>query len=274
MKTCLVIGAKGFIGSAVAAEAAARGYCVTAVDLDNYQELKGAEADLLINAAGNSRKFIDDQDPVKGYELSVTSVMNVLHDFRFKFYVQLSSGAIYPDEGSPHKNSEETPLQTSEMTRYGFHKWLAEQLVRHYAPKHLIVRMGGFVGPGLKKNALFDLLTGGPLFVHPDSEFQYMDTRDLAKAVFALCEGAAGKETLFNLSARGTVSVRQAAGWAGRELPEEAFKRSRTRAELNVDKAARIVTLPETGETVRRFIEEFRRQESEAGIQTSGDRVR
>ncbi len=256
MKTCLVIGAKGFIGSAVAAEAAARGYAVTAVDLDNYQESKGAEAGLLINAAGNSRKFIDDQDPVKGYELSVTSVMNVLHDFRFKFYVQLSSGAVYPDEGNPHKNSEETVLQPSEMTRYGFHKWLAEQLVQHYAPKHLIVRMGGFVGPGLKKNAMFDLLTGGPLFVHPDSEFQYMDTRDLAKAVFELCEGAAGKETLFNLSACGTVSVRQAAAWAGRELPEESSARPKVRAELNVDKAARLITLPKTGDAVKRFIQE------------------
>jgi nucleoside-diphosphate-sugar epimerase len=256
MKTCLVIGAKGFIGSAVTAEAAARGYTVSAVDIDNYKDFQGSEADLLINAAGNSRKFIDDQDPVKGYKLSVASVMQILHDFRFKSYIHLSSGAVYPDEGHPQKNGEETPLQPSKMTRYGFHKWLAEQLVQHYAPKHLIVRMGGFVGPGLKKNALFDLLTGDPLFVHPDSEFQYMDTRDLAKAVFTLYEGAAGNETLFNLSAHGTVSVRQAAAWAGRQLPEESLSRPKVRAELNVDKAVRIITLPETAETVRRFIQE------------------
>jgi nucleoside-diphosphate-sugar epimerase len=266
MKRCLIIGAKGFIGSAVTAEAAACGYAVTGVDLDNYQEARGAETDLLINAAGNSRKFIDDQDPAKGYELSVTSVMNVLHDFRFSFYAQLSSGAVYPDEGRPLHNAEETLLHPSQMTRYGFHKWLAEQLVRRYAPRHLIVRMGGFVGPGLKKNALFDLLTGGPLFVHPDSEFQYMDTRDLARAVFELCEGAAGKETLFNLSARGTVSVRQAAEWANIHIADEATTRPKVRAELNVDKVAQIITLPETGDTVRRFIEEFRRQES-------GDRI-
>jgi nucleoside-diphosphate-sugar epimerase len=256
MKTCLIIGAKGFIGSAVAAEAMARGYAVTAVDLDNCKEFQGLETDLLINAAGNSRKYIDDQDPVKGYELSVTSVMRALHDFRCKFYVQLSSGAVYSREDDPQKNSEATPLQPAAMTRYGFHKWLAEQLVPHYAPKHLIIRMGGFVGPGLKKNALFDLLTGGPLFVHPDSEFQYMDTRDLAKALFELCERAAGTETLFNLSARGTISVRQAAVWAGRELPEESWRHPVIRAELNVDKAAQIITLPETGETVRRFIKE------------------
>ena len=186
MKTCLVVGAKGFIGSAIAAEAAARGYALTAVDLKNYAECRGTEAELLINAAGNSRKFIDDQDPVRGFELSVTSVMNALRDFRYGVYVQLSSGAIYPREDDPRLNREDAPLPPADMSRYGFHKWLAEQLVRHYAPRHLILRLGGFVGPGLRKNAVYDLLAGRPLFVHPDSEFQYMDVRDLARAVLDL----------------------------------------------------------------------------------------
>jgi nucleoside-diphosphate-sugar epimerase len=256
MKTCLVIGAKGFIGSAVAAEAKARGYAVSAVDLDNYEDFRGQGADLLINATGNARKFIDNQDALKGFELSVTPVMNVLQDFRCGVFIQLSSGAIYPDEGHPCANSEETPILPARMTHYGFHKWLAEKLVEHHAPQHLLVRMGGFVGPGLKKNALYDLLTGGPLYVHPDSQFQYMDTRDLARSLFELCEGAAGEETLFNLSARGTVSVRQAAAWADRALPEESAGHPVVRAELNVERVAQVVALPETGETVRRFIQE------------------
>lgn len=256
MKTCLVIGARGFLGSAIAAGAAARGYAVTAVDTHNYESLRGSNADLLINAAGNSSKFIDDQDPARGYELSVTSVLHVLHDFRFAFYVQLSSGAIYPHENDPLQNSETTPLHPAEMSGYGLHKWLAEQLVQHYAPRHLILRMGGFVGPGIRKNALFDLLTHRPLFVHPDSEFQYMDTRDLARSVFDLYEGKHSPASLLNFSSTGTVSIRQAAAWAGISLPEDAAGRPCVRSELNVEKAARMIALPETRETVRRFIEE------------------
>lgn len=256
MKTCIVVGAKGFIGSALAAEAAARGYAVTAVDLDNYAECRGTEADLLINAAGNSRKFIDARDPVKGFELSVTSVMHALHDFRYGFYVQLSSGAIYPHEDDPRLNGEDAPLPLSEMTGYGFHKWMAEQLVRHFAPRHLILRMGGFVGPGLRKNAMFDLLTQRPLFVHPDSEFQYMDTRELARCVFRLYEEDSSPAPILNLSSTGTVSVRQAAEWAGRELPADAQTHPKVRAELNVDNAARRIALPTTRETVRQFIRE------------------
>ncbi len=261
MKTCLVIGAKGFIGSAVSAEAMARGYAVSPVDLDNYKAAKGMKADLLINAAGNSRKFVDDQYPMKGYELSATSVMQTLHDFHYAFYIQLSSGAIYPREDDPHQNSEMTPLSPATMSRYGFHKWLAEQLVQHYAPRHLIVRLGGFVGPGLKKNAVYDLLSGNPLFVHPNSEFQYMDTRDLGKAIFELYEGTADSAMLLNLSAKGTVSIRQIAGWAGIKLPKEAFDCPIVRAELNVNKAAQILTLPETRETVCQFIEQIQKGE-------------
>jgi len=261
MKTCLVIGAKGFIGSAIAAEAAVRGFEILAIARDNYEAAKGATADLLINAGGNSRKFIDDQDPVKGYELSVTSVMRLLQDFRFKKFVHLSSGAIYPDEGNPANNKEDTRLDPAAMSRYGFHKWLAEQLVRKYASDHLIVRMGGFVGPGLKKNAIYDLLRGGPLFVHPDSAFQYMDTRDLARLVFELADGKSSHERLINLSATGTISIREAAKLAGREISPDALSRPVVRAELNVDKAAGLVKLPTTMETVQQFIGQFRKDE-------------
>ena len=257
MKTCLVVGAQGFIGSALAAEAAARGYALTAVDLDNYAECRGTEADLLINAAGNSRKFIDERDPVKGYELSVASVMHVLHDFRYGVYVQLSSGAIYPREDDPRLNREDAPLPPADMSRYGFHKWLAEQLVRQYAPRHLILRMGGFVGPRLRKNAVYDLLAGRPLFVHPDSEFQYMDTRDLARAVFALAERPDVPPSPLNVSALGVASVRQIAEWAGVSVPPDADRQPRTRAELNVERAGQLLPLPDTATTLRTFIREI-----------------
>lgn len=256
MKTCLVTGAKGFIGSAIAAEAERLGFEVIAVDLDNYEQLRGSKADILVNAAGNSRKFIDDKDPARGFELSVTSVMRIMLDFKFERFVHLSSGAVYPNEGNPSLNAEKAEINPSQMTCYGFHKWLAEQVVRHYAPRHLIIRMGGFVGPGLRKNAVFDILTGGQLFVHPDSEFQYMDTRDLARLVFDLADGAAGNETLFNLSSAGSVPVRRIAEWAGYKLTRDPLVCPKVRAELNVEKAVRALALPETGETVRRFIEE------------------
>lgn len=258
MPRCLVIGAQGFVGSALAAEAVRRGYEVVAVGRGNYDAVKGQSADLLVNAGGNSRKYLDERNPAEGFARSVASVLQVLQDFRFGRYVQISSGAVYPREDDPALNGEDEPLAPEQMTRYGFHKWLAELLVRHYAADHLIFRVGGCVGPGLRKNALYDLLAGAPWFVHPASEFQFMDTRDLARAVFQLHESGLAAGTVLNLSTRGTVSIRQAAEWAGVPLSAEARARPRIRAELNVERAARLLPLPETAETVRRFIREVR----------------
>ncbi|NCA83232.1 MAG: SDR family oxidoreductase [Opitutae bacterium] len=257
MPRCIVIGAKGFIGSAVAAEAARRGYAVVPVDRANYGECAGQSADLLIQAGGNSRKHLDERNPAEGFALSVESVRQVLLDFHPRHFVHVSSGAVYPHEEDPARNREDAPLAPGGMTHYGFHKWLAEQLVRHYAADHLILRVGGCVGPGLRKNALYDLLSGGPSFVHPDSEFQYMDTRDLASAVFQLHEIGLASGTVLNLSARGTVSIRQAAAWAGVALSAAAGL-PRRRVELDVGRAAALVPIPETADVVRRFIREVR----------------
>lgn len=256
MARCIVIGASGFIGAAVAAEAARRGYETVPVDRAHYEDFKGQAADLLVHAAGNARKPLDERDPAAGFARTVAAIVPVLLDFRPRRFIHLSSGAVYPHEGDPARSREDAPLAPERMTRYGFHKWLAEQLVRHYAPDHLIFRLGGGVGPGLRKNALYDLLTGGPLFVHPDSEFQYMDVRDVAAAIFQLHESGLAAGTVLNLSARGAVSIRQAAEWAGRTLPADAGKLPRCRAELNVERAAALLPLLETAEVVRKFIRE------------------
>ena len=264
MRTCIVIGAKGFIGSAVAREAAGRGGDVLGGDLDNYAAAKGAEAELLVYAGGNARKYVDERDPAEGFDLSVRGLQRVATDFRYDFFLHLSSGAVYPDEGRPEANGEETELRPERMTRYGFHKWLAEQVTRHYAARRLIVRMGGFVGPGLKKNAVRDVLGGGELWVHPDSKFQFMDTRDLAR--IALDLAAAGTEAdALNLSGEGTVSVREIAAMAGRELRAEDFEKPKVRAELNLEKARRLAALPGSAESVRRFVEEVRAGKARLG---------
>ena len=256
-KKCIIIGAAGFIGSAITNEASTRGLDVAPVTRGNYDALRGTQADCLINAAGNSRKFVDTRDPVLGFEQTVNTTMRLMHDFSFKFFVHLSSGAVYPHEDDPAQNSEDTTLLPGEMSNYGFHKWLAERLALKYAPRHLILRMGGFVGPGLKKNAVFDLLSGAPLHVHPDSELQFMDTRDLAKALFDLISLPAqptATNQIFNISARGTVTVRQIAQWAGKKIPDVAKTKLRIRAELNVDKITAILNLPRTDETLQAFI--------------------
>ena len=252
--TCLVIGASGFLGSALCAEANARGYDLAPVTRATYPSAVGAAPDLLFFAAGNSKKYLDDRDPVLAFDLTVAAVRRAIADFRPRRFVLLSSGTVYPCESDPACNTETAPIDPAAIpTRYGFHKRLAELLVLRDAPSPLVLRLGGFVGPGLVKNAVRDILTRGPLFMHPDSALQFMHTRDFARAAFALAEMPSPPPVL-NLSALGTVPVSEIAAWAGYAIPPEAATRPLVRAELNLSLASSLLPLPSTEPTVRDFV--------------------
>jgi len=257
-RTCLVLGARGFVGSAIAAEAARRGWAVLAVDKDEYDAAVGSACDLLVNANGNSRKYLAAQDPKLEFDLSVRSVERSLHDFRADVYVHLSTIDVYADASSPATTAEDAPIDPARLSPYGFHKWLAERLVEHDAPRWLILRMGGFVGPRLWKNSIHDLLAGVPLRVHPDSEYQYLDTRELARIVFDLvAAGALGMR--LNACGAGTVALREVASWIpGCDLSALPAGLPVERYEASTDRLAALRAVPPTRDMVRAFLDECR----------------
>jgi len=256
-KTCLVLGAKGFVGSAVAAEALRREWRLIAVDKDDYALATGARCDLLINANGNSKKYLAAADPKLEFDLSVRSVEQSLHDFAFDRYVHLSSIDVYNDPSSPGTSGEDAAIDPARLTPYGFHKWLAERLVDHGAPRRLILRMGGFVGPGLWKNSIHDLLSGSPLRVHPDSAYQYLDTRELARIVFDLIDLDPADRPV-NVCGDGVVTPREAAGWIPgldpAALPSDG---PQERYEVSIRRLLALRPgVPASRDTVRAFIRE------------------
>lgn len=252
--SCLVIGGRGFVGSAITAEAVARGYKVIVVEKDNYESHVGAAADIVIDANGNSKKFLAKQDPKLEFDLSVRSVVRSLHDFHAGLYVFLSTIDVYPNVSQPSANREDVPIEPRSLTPYGFHKYLAECLVRYYAPKWLIFRMGGFVGPGLWKNSIYDLLKGHPLRVHPNSRYQYLHTRDLARMVLDIA-GRSRENDIFNIAGEGTISLREVAAFIpSASIAPENSTLPCEHYEVNTDKIKAHAPLPRTVETVRAFV--------------------
>ena len=253
-QTCLVLGGKGFVGRAIVEGAHRNGYAVVVVDKDNYEAARGTACDLLINANGNSKKFLARENPSLEFDLSVRSVQYSIHDFPAKRYVHLSTMDVYPDVSDPNLNHEEITIDTSRQSPYGFHKYLAEQLVRHYANNWLIFRMAGFVGQGLWKNPIFDLLNNIPLRVHPDSKYQYLNTRDLAGAIFEIVQKSFSHE-VFNITGQGVISLREvSSSITGHLLDPSLDTLPQERYEMNVDKISRYVRIPRTQDTVSNFV--------------------
>lgn len=247
-----VIGGNGFVGSAYVRLLQAAGADVTVITRANYADYVGAACDLLINANGNSKKFLSKEDPKRDFLESVTSVRNSLVDFKFNTYVFLSTSDVYADCSQPGLTREDTVLDVAAQSPYGFHKYLAEQCVTHAAKRWLIIRQGGFVGTGLKKNAVFDVLYGDKLWVHPDSRFQFIDTDISAQLVLRLVQQGVCNRVL-NLTARGTVSVAEIMEWAGRQVPVSGGAVPVT-YEISTDAAAALVELPDSRTCVETFV--------------------
>jgi nucleoside-diphosphate-sugar epimerase len=247
-----VIGGNGFVGSAFGRVCAAAGLEYAVITRQNYDEYCGKACSVLVNANGNSKKFLSNEQPLTDFDLSVRSVRASLIDFKFDTYVMLSSCDVYPDCSTPGTTREDDPIDVSKQSRYGFHKYLAEQCVRHAAPRHLVFRMGGFVGPGLRKNAIYDILTGGPLWLHPDSELQFLPTDELARAVLRMVDDGVTNDT-FNVCGRGTVRLAEVVRLFGRDVPFKSGAPT-VRYEIGLDKVSRHVTLPDTRSSVTTFV--------------------
>ena len=253
-----IIGAEGFVGSAFVRQLKSRGdielVCVTR---SNYDQFDGKHSDVVIEAACNSKKFLADENPLAEFEASVTHRLKTLLQFPAALHVHISSVDVYSDLTSPETTREEFSLIDLQQTsRYGVHKMLAEQLVEHYAQRWVILRLAGMVGPGLRKNPVFDIVNGRPLRVHPDSRYQYMNTEDVARIGWGLVEkGIVGE--IFNVCGAGLISMREIAKLAGKEmdlsaLPKDAAPRI---VEADNSKLGRLFELPKTTETVRRFLQ-------------------
>lgn len=251
-----LIGANGFVGSAFARLLQARpDVQLVRVTRGNFDSVPAAPSDIVIEAACNSKKFLAAENPAAEFELSVTHRLKTLLRFPAVLQVHVSSVDVYGDLTSPATTREDSPVDFSKISRYGFHKLLAEQLVRHYAPRWLILRLAGMVGPGLRKNPVFDILNGLPLRVHPDSRYQYVPTDDVARIAWSLIERNAAGE-IYNVCGDGTVTMREIARLAGRELNLSDLPQNSTPriVEASNDKIRKLFSIPKTADSICAFV--------------------
>jgi nucleoside-diphosphate-sugar epimerase len=247
-----IIGGNGFVGSAFARYCRRNELPHAIIGHENYSDFVGRHCDLLVNANGNSKKSRSRERPLDEFDESVRSVRASLVDFPTDAYVYLSTCDVYSDCSSPRTTSEEGRLDVVSQSPYGFHKYLAEQCVRHAGAHWLILRLGGLVGPGLKKNAIFDILRGGPLWLNPASELQYLATDDAARIAFQLIERGQDRQ-VFNLCGKGVVRLADVIEWTGRPVLVQPGS-PRLRYDVALDKLERLVALPQTRSTVLDFI--------------------
>ncbi|MCL2330849.1 MAG: NAD-dependent epimerase/dehydratase family protein [Phycisphaerae bacterium] len=250
-----VMGGRGFVGSAYGRLFARLGIEHEILEIDNYAHYRGRSCDILINANGNSKKFLATQDPLAEFDGTVRPVCQSLHDIKFNKYVLCSTCDVYNEFADPALNHEAVEIDPARQSRYGFHKHIAERFVRYEAKDYLIFRFGGFVGPNMRKNPIFDILNGGPLWLAAESRLQFLHTDVAAATVWNMIQRGIRGET-FNLCGNGLVCLQDVMAWAGRSVPVKENSPAVT-YHINISKIQQYVDIPSTSETVRQFVEEY-----------------
>ena len=131
-----VLGARGLLGLKLVRHFASENE-VAAIDKENYDTFRGQKFDILINANGNSRRYWANQNPELDFEASTVSVEKSFADFSTAKYVYICSSDVYPDHSTPATTLETQEILKDQLSSYGLHKYLAEEIVRQSA-KNLI----------------------------------------------------------------------------------------------------------------------------------------
>jgi dTDP-4-dehydrorhamnose reductase len=123
-----------------------------------------------------AQKWLANREPYEDYR-KIEGLIEHLKNVQCDKFVLISTVDVLKD---PVGVDEDTPINEAGLHPYGLHRRLLEKFVESYFTNCLIVRLPGLVGPGLRKNVIFDLLNNNNLHaIDSRSIFQFYPTVNL-----------------------------------------------------------------------------------------------
>ncbi len=181
MKSAL-IGCSGFVGTTLLKQ-------VQQVQFDelfwsaNIADIQGKAFDLVVCAGAPGVKWLANKEPQADWE-NLEMLMKHIKSIQCRFFVLISTLDVF---GHPVGVDENSVIDQNHLHAYGLHRHLLEVFVQKHFVNHLIIRLPGLVGAGLRKNAIFDLLNDNCLdMIDHRAVFQFYPMvhlwRDIEKA--------------------------------------------------------------------------------------------
>jgi len=148
--TNALIGFSGFVGGTLRRQASFESLFRST----NIKEIDGQSFDTVVCAGAPAQKWIANRDPESDRQ-KIDKLIAHLKTIRCRMFILISTVDVFKQ---PIGVEEETPIDESDLHPYGLHRRLLENFVASQFHNHLIVRLPGLVGPGLRKNIIFDFL--------------------------------------------------------------------------------------------------------------------
>ena len=166
-----LIGSTGYVGGTLLAQ---RHFAARYHSTD-IAAIRGQRFGRLVCAGATAVKWWANANPGEDRR-RIQSLMADLRHVEAERFVLISTIDVY---GHPVATTEADPPAPTQP--YGRHRLELERFAAHHFPRVHIVRLPALFGPGLKKNALYDLLHDNRLeLVHPQSRLQWYPLARLA----------------------------------------------------------------------------------------------
>lgn len=170
--TNALIGYSGFVGSTLQKQCSF-GLLYRST---NIGEIDGKTFDMVVCAGAPAHKWLANRNPEADLE-NIDGLITHLKKVRCRRFVLISTVDVFKDARDVDENST---VDENGLHAYGLHRRLLENFVTSQFSDHLIVRLPGLVGPGLRKNVIFDLLNHNNLAaIDSRSVFQFYPTVNL-----------------------------------------------------------------------------------------------
>lgn len=167
-----LVGHSGFVGTTILKQAEFHAkYRST-----NISEIEGRSFDMIVCAGAPAQKWLANRNPNED-RCNIEGLIGHLGKVSCNKFILISTVDIFKN---PVGVDEDTSIDEEGLHHYGLHRRFLEKFVEGHFTNYLIVRLPGLVGPGLRKNVIFDLLNNNNLHaIDSRSTFQFYPTVNL-----------------------------------------------------------------------------------------------
>lgn len=155
--TNALIGFSGFVGGTILKQAVFEALYRST----NINNIEGQAFETVVCAGAPAQKWIANREPEVDRQ-TIDNLIAHLKTIQCKTFILISTVDVFK---SSLGAGEGTQVEESGLHPYGLHRRLLEKFIEEHFVNHLIVRLPGLVGPGLRKNVIFDFLNDNNLHV-------------------------------------------------------------------------------------------------------------
>jgi hypothetical protein len=145
-----LIGFSGFVGATLLKQARFDALYRST----NISDIENKLFDTVVCAGAPAQKWIANREPEADRQ-QIENLIAHLKTIQCKTFILISTVDVFKN---PIGINEDTLVDEAGLHAYGLHRRLLEKFVESHFANYLIVRLPGLVGPGLRKNVIFDFL--------------------------------------------------------------------------------------------------------------------